>query len=436
MSVVEPTPDSGISFGGVVAKLGSINLLLVLVGLLTGPILARALGADGRGELAAILVPLTMAPFLLDLGLAQWAARERARGTPRAWVLGATLPTALGCSLVGVLGAIPFAQLIGRDHHTVVTFLTVGLFLSPVAVLLQTLSGLALGESRWGLILLVRLVGALLPALSIVLLALTGDLTVASAAAVSLGGAYAAAAMFLGMLRGVQSLPISGKRTAAAAAFGAKSWLTTLTGTANNRLDQLLMAGLLPTRELGLYAVAVTAGAASTSFVGSVSNALFPRVAAGDAGLGAKSCRVTIVLVLVFALLLSASAPFLVPFLFGDDFKGAVSMVIVLAASSIPMAGTAVLASALSAGNAPGLPLRAELVGLGITVPALLLLLPSHGGNGAAFVSLVAYTMRFGYLLLAARNRLRLPLRSFILPTLEDARWAKASLVHTVRRSS
>lgn len=91
--------DAG--FFGVVASLTGLNGVIILTGLVTGPITARALGAEGRGELAAIIVVLSLAPWVLDLGVSVWVGRERARGASRADVLGAALPVALACSMLG-----------------------------------------------------------------------------------------------------------------------------------------------------------------------------------------------------------------------------------------------------------------------------------------------------------------------------------------------
>ena len=60
------------------ARLSGVNAVVILATLATGPITARALGVEDRGELAAITAELTMTPWLLDLGLSQWLAREHA----------------------------------------------------------------------------------------------------------------------------------------------------------------------------------------------------------------------------------------------------------------------------------------------------------------------------------------------------------------------
>src|SRR5271165_6646244 len=65
----------------VVAGLTAANALNAAFGFITAPLLARALGASGRGDLAAITVPLTFLPFILSLGIPRFANREVPRGT-------------------------------------------------------------------------------------------------------------------------------------------------------------------------------------------------------------------------------------------------------------------------------------------------------------------------------------------------------------------
>lgn len=402
--------------------------MLLLAGLITGPIVARALGADGRGDLAAITAVLTLGPWLLDFGLSLWLARERARGAGREELLGAVLPVAFACSLIGVVAAIPLSHALGQGRPVVTTFLQIGLFLMPVSVILQTLVGLVIGESRWGLVIATRVIGTVLPALAIVVLAVLGRLTVASAAAAYLIGALLGGLLLLQAVRGMGRLVFDRRRAAAASSFGVKSWLSTVAATANNRLDQVLMAALVPSRELGLYAIAVTVASVTSSLIGAVSSAQFPRVAEGEAGLTAQSLRITMGLVATAGMLLAVLSPWLIPFAFGKTFTDAVPMAVILLVASVPMAGTFVLTSALTAANNPGAAMRAELVALTFTIPALILFLPDYGGLLAAAVSLAAYTIRLCMQLPPARETFSTSYRALLLPTRADLIWLKNQL--------
>jgi O-antigen/teichoic acid export membrane protein len=440
---VTATPPVGIpevassergGFASVVSRLTAVNALAIVAAFVSGPILARALGADGRGELAAIVVLLSIAPWLLDVGLTHWVARERARGASREEVLGTALPVALACSLVAVVVAIPLSRLLGGEREVVVFYLQLGLFLTPVSVVLFTLSGLVIGESRWNLLAASRLVATVVPVVAIVVLWIADALTVGSAAASILLAMLASFLLPLRLVRGVRRLPFDVHRVREATAFGLKNWVTSISATTNVRLDQVLMVGLVSSSELGLYAVAVSIASLTSGLILAISSALYPRVSRGEGDLAARSCRVTIALVAAAAVLLGALSP-AIPFVFGDEFRGAVVMTLILLPASVPLAAGTVLASALTAAGNPAASMRAELAAAAMTIPALVLLLPTYGGTGAAAISVVAYGARFVMLWRSAISTFQEPAWSFVRTTHRDLAWL-ADRARGIRRGS
>lgn len=429
------TPDPGAGgFAGPVTRLTLVHGIVLLAAVVSSPILARTLGADGRGELAAILAVVTAVPWLLDLGLAVWVARERARGQSRKDVLSAALPVAVACSLIGVVAAIPLSHALGAGRHVVEVYLQVGLFLSPLTVALWTLGALLVGESRWGLYAATRIVAAVVPVILIVMLAVLRQLTVGSAAAAYLLGLVLSGMLCLPLLRGIGRPSFDRTRTRAAAIFGARSWLSTISLTANVRLDQILMAGLVSSRELGLYAVAVSVGSITLGVIGAASSVLFPRVARGDADLAARSCRVTAMIVGVAGALLAVMTPLLLPPVFGAEFDGAVPMALILLLAAVPLAASTVLGSALVAAGNPTAAMRAEMLALALTVPALIVLLPQTGGRGAAVISLIAYTVKLVVQVVSACRMFDRRWWSFLVPTRGDMTWLRLLLRQVVLR--
>src|SRR5215217_4054746 len=91
-------PERGgdrVRFTSVVWRLTGANALITVLALVTSPLLARTLGPDGRGELAAIFTVPSLAPWISDLGLSAYLARERARSEPRGLLLGSVMPVAI-----------------------------------------------------------------------------------------------------------------------------------------------------------------------------------------------------------------------------------------------------------------------------------------------------------------------------------------------------
>src|SRR5215510_11331898 len=73
---------------GVAARLTAASALGAATGFITGPLLARALGASGRGDLAAVQVPLALVPAVLSLGIPAFAYRTLPRGRSAKEVIG------------------------------------------------------------------------------------------------------------------------------------------------------------------------------------------------------------------------------------------------------------------------------------------------------------------------------------------------------------
>src|SRR2546423_15340440 len=83
-----PTRRPRRSLAGVAGRLALTNGVITAMGLITGPLQARALGPAGRGTLAAIAVPLSMTPWIFGLGLTAFATTEAARMRSRGELVG------------------------------------------------------------------------------------------------------------------------------------------------------------------------------------------------------------------------------------------------------------------------------------------------------------------------------------------------------------
>ena len=439
-SSLSPGPESyekdlqaRLPFASVVWRLTGANALLTILAFVTSPILARSLGPAGRGELAAITTVLLLAPWISDLGLSAYLARERARSQPRGELLGSVIPIALAASLVGAAAAVPIGNLLGQGRETVERFVEITLLMLPLTVFVQTLYGLVLGEQRWRTIVLIRVLAAAIPALAIVGLALADTLTVESAAVAYIIATLVANVPLLVGLQGSRPWRFRRSVSKSALAFGLKSWVNTIAHTSNARLDQLLMAALVSSRQLGLYTLAVTISTVSSSLMTAVSNALFPRVAEGEAELAARATRVATTMVLVLNLLIGVTSPFLVPLVFGESFAGSVPMLAILLGASVVQVAGLVLCSTLTAAGDPASAARSQVIGLAITIPALLILLPSGGGIAAAWISLVAYFVSLTIALISAVRLFELPMHSFLFPKTSDMSWFRTFVRRGIR---
>jgi O-antigen/teichoic acid export membrane protein len=91
-------------------------------------------------------------------------------------------------------------------------------------------------------------------------------------------------------------------------------------------------------------------------------------------------------------LVLVIAAPFLCVTVFGSEFRSSINDLRVLAPGAFGIVALKLLANALVAQGRPLLSTAAVGVAFVLTVALDLLLIPAHGGLGAAIASTVAYT--------------------------------------------
>lgn len=429
MALAAPEADGARApkFGGVVARLAGANGLLALVATVTGPLLARSLGPDGRGELSAIVTIFVLAPLVLDFGLGDFVARERARGTSPGRLVGTAMSFALGFSLIGVALAVPIAEVVGQDRPVVEQFVRIGLFATPLFVFGAMLLAVARGEQRWSILYRWKLINALGGGSLIVGLALLGSLTVQSAVLATMVTSLVALAPSMAVIRSTGRWHFDRALVRSALAFGGRSWLIGLSTAANYRLDQVVMAAVVPSHELGYYAVAVSLTAIVFSLVGAVNTALLPRVAKEGARAVPRVVRVSVLVLSISLGGLAASAPVMVPLVFGEDFAPAVALVELLSVGALFFGVSLVLGGALQAKGRPECAARPQVLGLAITVVGLAIVLEPLGALGAALVSVAAYgTVLIGTVRASVREFNASP-RSLLVPRWEDVRWLLAS---------
>jgi O-antigen/teichoic acid export membrane protein len=420
---------------GVVARLTAANVLAAASGFITGPLLARALGASGRGDLAAVLVPLSLVPVVLCLGIPAYAYRTLPAGRTVEEVIGSL---GLPLVLIGVVAAamsVPVADALAGGRQTVRTFLIIGFATTPLVLLNMLLSSSLSALERWRGVVAMTAIPFAVPFVGIVALYVAGDLTVGTAAAVTIAGSVLTVVPGTPLLlRAVRRPTFHRSLARNGVDFGLKSWLGGMAALANVRLDQVLMITVVPPRELGLYAVATTISGASGLATGALSPPLMSRIASGHRYLMPKAVRMALVVTVALNLMLAIVTPILLSVLFGPQFVGALTMTLILLAANVSFAGASVLSTALQADGAPLIPSIGEGLALVITVVGLLTLLGPLGGVGAALVSLAAYSTSLAFQIVVASRRIGVRMRDFLAPSKSDLGWALGLLGDVTRR--
>lgn len=412
-----------------------VNLAISATAIVTGPLAARALGPAGRGDLAAVLVTLSIAPYLADLGLSTFVAREAARGRPLDRLVGSIVSLSAAIGLVLALAGPLVAGAIAGGRDDVRVLLTIGLALMPLTMGLQCLNNINWALQRWRVWLWVRAVPPFGGLVVTVVLFATDRLTVVSASIAVIALGLLANVPLVSLLREAGRPRWDRALARSGLSFGVRAWLYTVAGMTNGRLDQLLMTRMVTPAELGTYAVAVNATAFQQGLSNGVVSAIFPRVARGDGTLTMRATRMNLLVVGTVSACLAVVVGVLIPLLFGDAFSDAAGMARILLAAATISAGTQVLSTGLTASGRPGASARGQFIALVVTVPGLIVLLPAMGGEGAALVSLVAYALTFAFLLHQAVRHLGGRARDYLVPSRDDLRTlAQLPVARRIRR--
>ncbi len=431
MAPVTTRRPPGTSTGPAVFWTSISNAAVPLSALLTGPLLARTLAPAGRGQLAAVLTPLFLAPLLITFGLPESVVFHVAgRQASTRLAIRAALLLGLASGVIATIVVVASAPLVLRHFRGDIDLLVLLALTLPILMSLSLLRAIAQGQRRFELINRERWFSVASRTLLLVGLAAAGSVTVASAAVATHGTAVLAAFLLVPVIsRARRSEPASRESwgqawrlMASLARYGGRSWATTLGGIIILRLDQALIAPLAGARQLGLYAVAVSLAELPTTALLAVRDVAFATaVDRRDHEFVARTVRAVVALCIPAIIVGVALAPVVIPLAFGSDFSGSVIMAQVLFLAILPSGvGGVVLNAGLLGSGRPGLASAAQACAAAVTVAGIFLLVPSEGAIGAAFTTDAAYLVSTGLAILALTRLTGLPLRSYLLPQVSD----------------
>lgn len=405
------------------------SALIQPINILTGVLLARVLGPQARGELAAVLLWPSILIAVGSLGALDAAAYYGARGkTDRRTLVGTTLVIGLAQSvlLAGVGAAIVTFAL---DDYSDSTTRTAYLMLAyiPLNLIALYLMWLLNGFQRFAWFQILRLTTIGAAAVALVGLALSDELTVLAAA---LGYLLANVVTLIGAAVLVQAesgisvrfnLPLA----RGLLGFGVRSHVSNVSSALNERLDQLLISVFLRPAQLGFYVIAVTLSSATILVGMSVYLVALPAVASLESGSAqATAARRLVALTFVLSTVVSVPivlfAPALIELFFGGAFLPAADVARVLVVAAIAFSTNRALGAVLKAIGRPLDPGVAEIIALGATVGGLAALLPAFGLMGAAVASLISYAVSTIWMVRRVMRALNLSAMSLFLPDRAD----------------
>ena len=346
------------------------NLLLAALGILSGVAAARLLGPAGRGELAAIQTVPGFVGTLAMIGIPEAVVYYSARQPGNAGTyLGSGIALALAASIPFMLVAYALMPwILSAQRPAAISaarwYLWIVVLYATVGMLLQPLRGRNDFLSWNALRLLVPISWLSVLALAWVMNRRAAPFVASANIVATFLLAFPFSLIVFWRIPGPY-YP-SSRHFGEMTAYGLPCMLTGVPQMLNLRLDQMLMAALLPPRELGLYAVAVAWSAAPAPLLSALGAVTTPAVASAaslaDGSIRlAATLRTAIVLALTLGFTLTLCTPIAIVILFGPRFAAAAPAAMVLVPAAAVLGLNLVLQEGLRGMGRPYAVLQAEL---------------------------------------------------------------------------
>ena len=373
------------------------NVVVLGIGYLASIMLARFLGADGRGLVAVILTGASVLAGILGIGTqeaATYYASRRARR--RGVVLGNGLAHAgvlLVFSLaVAFVGMGELQQRVAPAYDARIWLLAA--LLVPTFYLDVLVSNLLSAQSAFALRNRLSIGGRITTAVAT--LAIVGWLGWGVAGALIATAPTLLVPAFGGLrLLARNGIAFSRHVHAASLRYGARIQVGAMLKVLNARFDVLVLAAFVPLSTVGAYAIAQIVAELVLLFPNSMGYVLRAQVAKGaarDDSFSGAALRLNGTLVAICVLGVFIVGPPMILYGFGPGFDAALVPFLILLPGMWFLAAGGLVENALAGRGRPGL--SSILAGgeVVITIALDLLLIPSHGAIGAAIASVCAYT--------------------------------------------
>jgi O-antigen/teichoic acid export membrane protein len=413
------------------------NALLGVEGAMSGVMVARLLGPEGRGELAAIQTFSGIVAATAMLGMVEAVVYYCARNPQKAagYIASATT-IALVASVPVLLGAYFLMPVVlAAQSRSVISAARWYLLMAPVYALVAIPAHSLRGRGDFAAWNAIRLIPNVFWILVLVIAwwigfrkaHLLAVVYVAAQALVFFPVSYTVAKRVRGPFR-----PAT-KDWRGMIRYGIPCTLTNLPQILNWRLDQIAIAMVLPARELGTYAVAVAWSGMTAPLLNALGATLLPSIAsqpdrASSTDWFSKGMRFGSLSATVTCLLLMVLTPIAVVIVFGEHYRASVPVALVLVPAGSILALNSVLEQGLLGLGHPYSVLAGELAGLVATVVGLALTLRSLGIMSGALSSLAGYSTASIALVLGAHKLTGVSPAALLWPRTDELQVAAARI--------
>jgi len=376
------------------------QFVVMAIGVLGGVVLARVLGASGRGVIAAATVYPAIILSFCEMGVRQSAAYHLGKKIySNEQVTGAVSALVLA---VGTAGTLLCAGLLAWMDNPAITPLVMLLAVLPIpfSIFTSYTSGIFLGNRLVGQFANVSWMAAILNLLAVVcfvwllawgpagalLATLLSGLVVAGYAAWKIAGLASFRPRF--EWRVVRDLLLKG------VVYAGALFVITL----NYKVSIVVMERFSNVAEIGVFALGVSVAQLTWALPQAITTALFSHSATAPdedvfSGKVQRLFRVNLLMALLLVAGLGLVAPVLVPWIYGEEFRPSVRVLWYLLPGVFCLLGLKILNMDLAGRGRPNASLWAMVPALVLNGLLAVLWVPRHGALGAAAASSVGYVL-------------------------------------------
>lgn len=390
-------------------------------------ILARVLGPEERGEvIGATLLPLLMLS-LGALGLYEailFHAAQNRDSLNSIITISLLLSVFLGIASI-ILTNFLLPVMLGHAKSSTLMLAKWFQFMIPFGMIHISCSSIIRGLARMNTYNILQLIIPGGMAIGVALFSLAGVLNLSSAVVLHLFLTIVASIMsFIAMLNVTKfsNLELNIELASSMLKYGVRVYAGNVFVTANARLDQLLLVPLVSATQVGYYAIAVKVAEITGYFATVIMIVSVPRLAA----INSKEQQIQAAIFLyrqywwpsvLFKLLVCPLIYILLPVVYGEQYKPAILITLILVMASIFHDGKKVLSGIMQSLNHPWSASKAEIFAVIVTLILLPIVIPLIGIAGAALVSFISYGVAMTMLATELLKRYKLsPRRVFSVP--------------------
>lgn len=403
------------------------RIVVMALNLLTGILIARLLGADGRGEQAAIILWPQFFSCVMTLGIpsALIYNLKRYPEDQAKFFSGATIISVGLGSLAAIGGVFLVPHWMAHYSPEVIHATQSFMALTPMLLLAITFSSALEACELFGKANQARYLQGVLTLLIVLVLGAMHHAT-----PITLATAYLLPTLPMLWLMGgrlkqqfeffrLPSMQICQRLLN----YGLRAYGIELLGTLYLQIGGMLVVKILSASELGWYAVALSLSRMLNLLQSSVVTVLLPKTAARPPHevlqMTGQATRVSLLCLMVPSVIVGVAAAPILTALYGPEFTQAAQTLRVLLLESLVAGATYVLTRAFMALGRPGLVAILQIGGLVVAVPATVLFVDRFGLLGASLALFASSLFRLIITLICFPLILKVPPPS-LLPQKAD----------------